>query len=117
MSSAGELRICGPEEIVRSAGVFTHNAFDSVCILPVAANDGHTFEVIARANPLPQPRVPQMWFRDHQRETQLQSIPWGIALCREDAYGVHIIRLPLLLRAKKSSNRKKDCESSDEELT
>ena len=75
MSSAGELRICGPEEIVRRAGVFTHNEFDSVCILPVAANDGHTFKVIARPNPLPQPRVPQVWFRDNQHETQLKNIP------------------------------------------
>ena len=31
--------------------------------------------------------------------------------------GVHIIRQPFLLRAKKSSKRKKDCITSDEELT
>ena len=59
----------------------------------------------------------EMWFRVHQRQTQLQSIAWGIALCREDAHGVHIIRQPFLLRAKKSSKRKKDCITSDEELT
>ena len=75
MSSAGELSICGPEEILRRAGVFTHNEFDSVCILPVAANDGRTFKVIARPNPLPQSRVPQVWFRDNQHETQLKNIP------------------------------------------
>ena len=90
MSSAGELRICGPEEIVRSAGVFTQNAFDSVCIPPFAADERHTFEVIACPNPLLQPRVPKVWFHDHQREAQLQSIPWGIAWCREEAYGVHV---------------------------
>ena len=77
MSSAGELRICGPEEIVRRAKVFTHNEFDSVCILPVAANDGRTFKVIARPNPLPQPRLPQVWFRDNQHEPCVEKMHTG----------------------------------------